>query len=343
MRALSEQVSPRVSAQAISKYERGMMMPSSAVLVGLGKTLGVSLDYLMGSKVVELEGIKFRKHSKTSARDRITVEAIVTEKIEDYLMIEDILELAPQEETYGDLVTESVDNFEHVDHIANALRRHWSLGIDPITSMTGLLEDKGYRIVEADLPPLINGLACDVSCSGEWPSIPAVIVSTQTGVECRRYKLAHELAHRVIRSTGNPEIALETAINHFAGAFLVPAVHLKEVAGKHRRHMTYHELMSLKRLYGVSAAAMLVRLGQVNILSQAFIKNAFCSFARTWRKAEPEPMRDDEGFGSFERPQRFERLVWRAIGEQMIAPIRVAQLLRMPLSSVERAIQGPRG
>ena len=34
---------PRVSAQAISKYEAGKMMPSSAVLVGLGKALDVSL------------------------------------------------------------------------------------------------------------------------------------------------------------------------------------------------------------------------------------------------------------------------------------------------------------
>ena len=180
-------------------------------------------------------------------------------------------------------------------------------------------------------------------CSGKWPSIPAVIVSTQTGVECRRYNLAHELAHRVIRSTGNPEIALETAINRFAGAFLVPAVHLKQVVGKQRHHMTYHELMSLKRLYGVSAAAMLVRLGQVHILPQAYIKNAFRSFARTWRKEEPEPMRDNEGFGSFERPQRFERLVWRALGERIIAPIRAAQLLGVSPSSVERALQGPRG
>ena len=343
MRALSEQVSPKVSAQAISKYESGKMLPSSAELVGLGKTLDVSLDYLMGSKVVELEGIKFRKHSKTRKRDLVKAEAIVTEKIEDYLVIEGILELAPLKETYGDLVTECVDNFEHIDDIANALRRHWSLGIDPIASMTGLLEVKGFRIIEADLPYRYDGLSCDVICRGEWPSIPAVIVSTQTGVECGRYNLAHELAHRVIRSTGNPEIALEKAINRFAGAFLVPAVHLKQVVGKQRHHMTYHELMSLKRLYGVSAAALLMRLGQVNILSQAFIKNAFCSFARTWRKEEPELMRDNEGFGNFERPQRFERLVWRALGEQMIAPIRAAQLQRMPLSSVERAIQGPRG
>jgi len=44
MQGLAESVEPRVSAQAISKYEAGKMMPSSAVLVGLGQALGVSLD-----------------------------------------------------------------------------------------------------------------------------------------------------------------------------------------------------------------------------------------------------------------------------------------------------------
>ncbi|TIS97731.1 MAG: helix-turn-helix transcriptional regulator, partial [Mesorhizobium sp.] len=69
MQALADRVSPKVSAQAISKYEADKMMPSSAVLVGLGKALGVSLDFLMGGQVEALRGIEFRKHSGTSAQD----------------------------------------------------------------------------------------------------------------------------------------------------------------------------------------------------------------------------------------------------------------------------------
>ena len=72
------------------------------------------------------------------------------------------------------------------------------------------------------------------------------------------------------------------------------------------------------------------------------IEYAFRSYARSWRTDEPEPIRDDEGFGAFERPQRYERLVWRALGEELISPVRAAQLLRLPLSTVEREIRGPR-
>lgn len=130
-------------------------------------------------------------------------------------------------------------------------------------------------------------------------------------------------------------------MNYFAGSFLAPAEHLVEETGAQRHGMTYHELIRLKLLYGVSAAAMLMRLGQVGILSQEAIRYAFRTYARTWRAQEPEPIGDDEGFGTFERPQRFERLVWRALGEQLISPVRAAQFLRLPISTVEREIRGP--
>jgi len=142
-----------------------------------------------------------------------------------------------------------------------------------------------------------------------------------------------------LRST---PVRLEKAMNRFAGAFLIPAEHLAEEAGAGRHGMTYHEIMRLKRLYGVSAAAMLMRLGQAAILPRATIEYAFRSYARAWRTTEPEPIREDEGFGAFERPQRFERLVWRALGDALISPVRGAQFLRLPLATVEREIRGPR-
>ena len=115
----------------------------SAVLVGLGKALGVSLDFLMGGQVEALKGIEFRKHSGTSAQDRAKAEAIVTERLEDYLAIEDILDLTPPTDPFGDLVTDHVESFEAVDGIAYGLRRAWALGMDPVPSMAGLLKDKG--------------------------------------------------------------------------------------------------------------------------------------------------------------------------------------------------------
>jgi len=343
MQTLASSISPKVSAQAISKYETGKMMPSSTVLVGLGKALGVSLDFLMGGQVENLSRIEFRKHSGTSVQDRAKAEVIVIEKLEDYLVIEDVLELAPPDDPFGELVTDHIESFDAVDELASELRKEWKLGVDPIPSMTALLEDKGIKVLEGDLPERFDGLTCNVQRSSGKPHEQVVVVSSRTNIERKRFNLAHELAHRVIRATGDPNVGLEKAMNRFAGAFLMPAEHLVNETGIHRHRLTYHEIMHLKRFYGVSAAAMLMRLEQVGILSRAVIEYAFRTYARSWRTEEPEPFRDEEGFGAFERPQRFESLVWRALGEELISPVRAAQFLRLTLSSVEREIRGPRG
>lgn len=342
MRDLAGRLSPPLSAQAISKYEGGRMMPSSAVLIDLGKTLDVSLDFLMGGQIEALEGVDFRKHSGTSAKDRARAEAIVTEMLEDYLAVEDMLELESCADPFAGLRSDRIESVEDIETKATDLRRHWNLGIDPIPSMTGLLEAHGIKVIEADLPARFDGLACGVKRSGNRADTEVVVTSRRTNVERKRLTLAHELAHRVIRGTGNPDIRVEKAMQRFAGAFLVPAEHLRAEVGTQRHGITYRELMRLKRFYGVSAAAMLIRLRDVGILSASAIEYAFRTYARSWRTSEPEPITDEEGLGAFERPSRFERLVWRALGDELISPIRAAQLLKCSLQDVEREIRGPR-
>jgi len=225
--------------------------------------------------------------------------------------------------------------------VAREVREKWQLGIDPIPSMTALLEDKGVKGIEAERPVRINGRAWHVERANAAPA-EAFVVARQTGVERKRFNLAHELAHRIIAGTGNAALGKEPAMNRFAGAFLIPREHLEEEAGKRRHGIIWIETMRLKRTYGVSAAAMLVRLGQVGILSKSAVRYAFRTYARSWRRKEPEPTGPGEGFAAFEKPQRFERLVWRALGEDLISPVRAAQMLGLPLSIVERGIKGPR-
>ncbi|HMQ58849.1 MAG TPA: helix-turn-helix domain-containing protein [Rhizobiaceae bacterium] len=207
MQALADRVTPSVSAQAISKYEADQMMPSSSVLVGLGKALGVSLDFLVGGQVEALESVEWRKNSTASAQDRAMAEAIVIEKLEDYLAIEDILDLHPAEDPFAALRVDMVADEEAIDAKARDVRREWKLGIDPIPSMTALLEDKGLKVIEADLPERINGLACHVERAEGAPT-EVIVVSRHTNVERKRFNLAHELAHRIIIETGN--VALKT-------------------------------------------------------------------------------------------------------------------------------------
>ncbi len=340
MRELADVMTPRVTAQAISKYEADRMLPSSAVLVGLGKTLDVSLDFLMSGQFEALDGVEFRKHSSASARDRAKAEAILIDSLERYLAIEHILDIPSDAGWIEGCRYDSVASETQIDERADELRNAWGLGMDPIPSLCELLEDKNIKVVAADLPESINGLSCHVRRGGKTVA-EAVMVSSRINVERKRFTLAHELAHRIIRSTGNPAINVEAAINRFAGAFLVPGQRLRDEVGHDRHRITYYEIIRLKHMYGVSAAAVLVRLGQVGALPSAAIERAFATFAHSWRKSEPDPIGEDHGFAAFEKPHRFKCLVSHAVGEELISPVRAAALLNQSLDSVEQQISGP--
>jgi Zn-dependent peptidase ImmA (M78 family)/transcriptional regulator with XRE-family HTH domain len=340
LRDLAERIANDVSAQAISKYESGKMLPSSSVLVSLGRALGVSLDFLMSNQVVALSGVEFRKRSGTTVSERALAEATVIDEVERHLALDAILQLDNEK---NDLPAERAIARcpEDVEQLANKLRNKWDLGLDPIPSMTGLLEDKGVKVIAVDIPKRLSGFTGDVRRPGGKPDVPVIVVSTQFSIERRRFTLAHELAHRLI-GEGEGDLRLEKAVDRFAAAFLIPAEHLREeVKGARDALPPYRELVRLKHFYGVAAAAMLMRLRDIGILSDATVTYAFQTYARRWRSAEPEPLDPKGDYGKLEQPTRFERSVYWALADHLVSLPRAAELLRRPVSEVELAVRGP--
>ncbi len=339
LRGLSDALGGAPTAQAIGKYERGEMMPSSGILLQIARVLGVSLEYLLSERVAELEATEFRKPSGISAGDRARVEASVIDGLQRYLAIEEILELdsgawrAPQ---FGNRF---LGREEDGEILAEDLRRDWKLGVDPIPNMTSLLEDRGIKVLVISLPECVSGLTCLVRRSRHRTRVPVIVVNAQVTLERRRLTLAHELAHRLIDS--NSLVDHEMASNVFAGAFLVPRDHLVREIGKHRNALGYHELVQLKRMYRVSAASLLVRLSQVGVIERSTLAYAFQTFARGWRRNEPDPLEVPGQERKYELPRRFERLCYWALAEKLIEQSKACELLQRPLEDIERGLKGP--
>lgn len=341
LRSLSDAMDGDVSAQAIGKYERGEMMPSSGVLIHVAKELGVSLEYLLSEQVEELEAVEFRKLTGTRAGDRARVEAEVIDRLQRYIAVEEILELdsgAWKAPRFGNRFLGREDDGEL---LALELRREWKLGIDPIPNMTSLLEDRGIKVLLIALPGGVSGLTCLVRRPRHKTGVPVIVVNKEVTLERRRFTLAHELAHRLINDSS--PVDHEKASNVFAGAFLVPRDHLVREIGKQRKAIGYQELIQLKRMYRVSAATLLVRLKQVGVINQSTLAYAFQTFARGWRKSEPEPLEVKGEEGKHEIPRRFERLCYWALAEKLIEPGKACELLQKPLAEIEQGLKGPAG
>ena len=341
LRSLSAVLDGQVSAQAIGKYERGEMMPSSGVLSRLASTLGVSLEYLLSEQVEELEGVEFRKVSGTSASDRARVQATVIDNMQRYIAIEKILGL----EISAWKVPQSSNRFLGIEDegeiLAQNLRNEWKLGVDPIPNMTALLEERGIKVLVLPLPKGVSGLTASVRRPRYKRIVPIIVVNQDASLERRRLTQAHELAHRLIDP--DSPVNHEKASNVFAGAFLLPRDHLVREIGKQRNALGYQEIMYLKRIYRVSAAALLVRLRQVGIIDQSALAYAFQTFARKWRSKEPHPLEPEGEQGRHEVPRRFERLCYWALAEKLISPAKAGELLQQPPPEIEKGLRGPAG
>lgn len=337
MDALVEKMDGEVTKQALSKYERNVMMPGSRVLSRLTKSLDVSLEFLMSSEVMELSGVDFRSKSNTTAGERAQVEAIVIEHAERYLAIEDIL--GEEASVWEDPEPALIQNEADAEAIAIHYREHWNLGLDPIPNLTALLESLGLKVLVLDLPEKVSGLTCFVKRQN-GTDVPVIVVNGSMNIERRRLTMAHELFHRLAKMADHAEIKEERAINRCAGAFLMPKESIVADLGADRAKISYQELRSLKHHYGVSVTALIVRLGQIGVLSEATVSMVFRGPAREWRKVEPDPISEPID-APLEQPERFNRLCFHAFSEQYISRAKIMELLQLPYEQIEVAMSGP--
>ena len=334
LRDLSSRMEGIVSAQAIGKYERGEMMPSSTVAIALAKALDVSMSYLLSTSEVSLQSVEFRKLASTKVRERAAVEAEVLDNVERYLQVEDLLGIdSSRQETPG-VAPYPIDSVEDAERAALALRAGWNLGGGPIPDMTELLEERGIKVFKLGLPKSVDGLTCHVR-RAEGEDVPVVVCSTAKSIERQRFTVAHELGHMVMEIP--PGVPEEKACHRFAGAFLVPEEELMREVGHRRLNFGSGELIEVKRMFGVSAAALVVRMRDLGIIAEGTVGDIFRGVGKSWRKDEPCPLERTES------PGRFRRLCLRALAEGAISESKAAELLGLRVSEIDRIMAGSPG
>lgn len=336
LRDLEAAIGELVSPQAIGKYERDEMMPSSTVLLELARALKVSPEYLLSSRHIELAGIDFRKAPQASVKEERAVESVVLDQVERYLSLEELLpgtDVAWSGVDHKDL---EVDAIASAERAADRLRELWSLGLDPIPNMAELLEDKGVKVIAIELPEKVSGSKAHVVRPNHG-DVPVIVVNASHNGERQRFTLAHELAHLVLRFPGLSEAEEEKAADRFAGAFLMAADMMRRLLGPHRTTISLGELVELKRVFKVSVSALVMRCSQLGVLTKAAAGRLWAQISkRGWNGPKStEPL----GFPA-EVPQRMERLCLRAVAEGAISEAKGAELLRINVRRLDQMLMG---
>jgi len=312
-----------VSKMAISKYERGLDMPGSSVLLGLARELGVKAEYFFRPTGIRFSTSAFRCRKSLPAKQKSALAARVQEWLERYVEAETIV---------GQVLTFSfpehldrrVDSLEQVEEVAFELRQAWDLGLDPIGNLCEVLEDRGVKVGIVDGSAKFDAILCHVD-----ETAPVMAVSEGKPGDRQRFSLAHELGHLILDVPDSVE--KESAANRFAGAFLVPAQTAALELGEGRRRLGPYELHLLKHKYGLSMQAWVYRAKDLGLISPSAAASFFRYFRQQgWHREEP-----GDAYPS-EEPQRLKRLVLRALAEDLITESRAAELLGRPLGEFTR-------
>jgi Zn-dependent peptidase ImmA (M78 family)/DNA-binding XRE family transcriptional regulator len=314
-----------VSAQAVSKYERGLDVPSSAVLIRLCRALKVNLEFLMRPVSIMLSQPSYRRKARLTNKDQRTIQAQVQDWLERYLGIEAII-ASPAEYEMPKL-ERKVQDLKETEAVALALRKVWDLGIDPIENLIEVLETHGIKV------GIVPG-ADDFDALTLWANEKMPIIVAKEGVpgDRQRFSIAHELGHIVLDCPQDwGDDLVEKAAYRFAGAFLAPAPAVLEELGERRQRLDPYELHLLKHKYGMSMQAWIHRAQDLEIISSALAASLYRWFrTNKWHRDEPGDPYPPE------TPKRMERLIVRALAEDVISASRASELLGSSLGEFWR-------
>lgn len=327
LRGLAERAG--VSAQAVSKYERGMDVPGSGVLIRLAQALDVRVEYLLRPIKVSLSSLQYRGHTAPGRKDIFRVQAKAQDWLERYLIAESLVgEQIPFEFPQ---INRQIRVIDEAERAAQEMRRAWDLGLGPIDSVVEALEARGIKVGLVEGEEKFDTLTF-------WANgnTPVMVINGNESGDNQRFSLAHELAHLVLEV--DMHLDEEKAANRFAGAFLLPGSTVGYELGRKRRKLDLFELHLLKHKYGVSMQTWIDRAKECGILSPASARYWFRIFReKGWHREEP-----GDKIAS-ERPARFERLIMRALAEDIISETRAAELLGVPLPEFVKEAAGQYG
>lgn len=271
-----------LSASAITQLENGATKPSQATLAKLALRLRFPVEFFLHDARrrhdYALGQAFFRSLRSTPQLERERAEAhafLVCELVE---ALESFVRL-PEPDVPA-LITNR-DGSIDVESCAAELRQKWGVPAGPIANVARLLESKGVVVTRS------QGHTRHVDAFSRWFGRRPVVVlaGDRSSLDRLRFDAAHELGHLVLHADiepGNKE--LEAQAHAFAAAFLMPC---GDIIDQLPTTFDIRIFGELKKIWGVSIAALAYRARSLGRFSEVTYKRAMMALSRHGRIVEP--------------------------------------------------------
>lgn len=306
-----------MSATAISKYEKGEIIPDSKKIIEFSNAYNVkSIDILKTYNAPKMKFTSFRKKKRLTGQKLELLKDLITQEVSKYLEVREMNEL---DSNNIKLKQYLVNNFLEAEQAANDFRNYINISnIQPISDLISILENLGIIIIQIKNP---NNQFNDFDGLSEIVSnIPIIVLLNDIKDGARqRFTIAHELGHLILKIDNN-EIDEEKLCNRFASALLMPKEAIINEFGQSRKNINFFELKAFKNEYKVSYAAINYRLKDLNIISDYLYKSLSILINKRIGKNDPQPITPEISY-------QFKKTVYKLEANEIISLNKACELL----------------
>lgn len=296
-----------ISTAALSQIEAGKVRPTDDTIEQLAEALTVPLGFFSAQWPDTSSGdilskvTYFRDLAATPAGQRRKAAALSL-LLSDLIAAIEVRVLLP--ELYLPKYQPDTSNGrQEIDEIAEAVRDEWNLGDGPIPHVVKAIESHGVPIARLAM----GGTAVD-AFSVRFGRRPLILLTNDKSNYVRsRFDASHELGHLIMHHHHDPnDRSIERQAHDFASSFLLPTSAAMEELPSRLDGRAWARLAEMKRVWGISIAALLYRARELGKLSPDTYRSGMKYMSmRGWRTTEP----GDRELG----PPEASALIYRAL------------------------------
>ncbi|WP_140628383.1 XRE family transcriptional regulator [Methylibium rhizosphaerae] len=329
-----------VSPATISKWRAGSQAPEREALERLAMVVNVTPEWFTRPAATKLTPPLFRSNASAHVAARAMLEARLDWAQDVAAALMEFVDYPAVNLPSRSFTDPEQITFEDIEVAACECRDRWRLGRTVVQDLMLAVEGAGVVVVREE-----TGIA-QIEGLSAWSEVldrPVILLSADKDNGYRsRFDLAHELGHLVLhRHITRPterdrHKLLEQQAHRFAGAFLLPA---ETFAAEIRVPPTLDDLLLLKRRWGVSAAAIIMRLRALDLIDEDGALTLFKRRSARWgAKAEP-----GDGDRRPEQPRLLRRTIDLLVAENVMPLDAIPRHIGLSASDIEMLASLPEG